>query len=163
MAGKTTPASAKLAATSAAIATTAKEAPASSASTSAEDAKPYGAPQVAGEVSGKPSEGEALFSEGAGPVEDRRETLREMLLRGSPEDLAALKEVVTSLPADAFVAPAERQERRPFRVIRELLHDGATFEPEGEEKPQLTRAQFVHLKASGTVEGEWEDGAPADG
>jgi hypothetical protein len=48
-------------------------------------------------------------------------------------------------------------------VRRDLLIDGALLTPEDGGEAALDRAQFDHLSASGTVEGQWEDGEPADG
>ena len=95
--------------------------------------------------------------------EDRLGYLREMLLQGSPEQLAELREVLGSLPVGAFASIDDGLERRGFAVASDLLLDGELYTPKSERLAQLTEAQFIHLHATGTVSGSWDEGKQHDG
>lgn len=63
-------------------------------------------------------------------------------------------------PEEAVQPPVA--ERRCFPVNWDLNHDGTVFSPGSGEWPALTEAEFNALRPGGVIDGEWDDGEPAD-
>lgn len=61
----------------------------------------------------------------------------------------------TTAESEANNRKSKADDRRDFGVISPLKHDGGTYEIGGDV--ELTRAQFLTLKASGVVAGDWPE------
>lgn len=91
-------------------------------------------------------------------VGGREQALVDVGLEGAEAVRAVLRVVDERMSEVGAAFQYGGEPRRLFAPLKDVLHDGESYSPDGDRLLPLTEGQFAELKAASAVEGEWDDG-----